>query len=460
MNRVKLALAALALTAGCTPATTVTPTPYQDNDIVPYVQVKHPEWSRNATIYELNTRQFTVEGTFAAAEEHLPRIRALGVDIVWLMPIHPIGEARRKGTLGSPYAVRDYRGVNPEFGTLSDLKSFVARAHQLGMYVILDWVANHSAWDNPLIDEHPDWYTRDAHGRITHVPGTDWTDVADFDYSQPGLRRYMTESLEYWVREVGIDGYRCDVAGYVPLDFWEQARRRLDAIKPVFMLAEWESRDLHAHAFDMTYAWRWYELMHNIANGKANAGALAGYYADARNTWPADAMRMTFVSNHDKNSWDGTQFEQFGDALAAAIVLSVVGEGMPLLYGGQEAGLDRRLAFFEKDPIDWRQHWVGDLYQRLFALLHDNTALWHASRGAPLVPVTNNQPQRVFSFIRANQRDKVFAVLNFSDEPVRVRFDDALHHGRYRDWFSDQTVSVDAATELDLQPWAYRVLVR
>ncbi len=224
----------------------------------PYVKIAHPEWSKNATIYQINTRQFTPEGTFGAAEKQLPRLKELGAVILWLMPVHEIGVRNRKGSLGSPYAVRDYYSVNREFGALADLKHFVNAAHSLGMVVILDWVANHTAWDNPLVAEHPEWYARDWKGDFRPTPWWDWPDIIDFDYAQPAVRRYMTDALRYWVSEVDVDGYRCDVAGFVPTDFWNNVRKELDAIKPVFMLAEWESRDLHAEAFDMTYAWRVY----------------------------------------------------------------------------------------------------------------------------------------------------------------------------------------------------------
>ena len=309
--------------------------PYQP---VPYMRVTHPAWSRNATIYQINTRQFTHEGTFRAAETHLSRLKDLGVDILWLMPIHPIGEKNRKGGLGSPYSVRDYYGVNPEFGSLADLKHFVAAAHDLGMYVILDWVANHTAWDNPLVEEHPEWYDRDWKGDFRPTPWWDWPDIIDLDYRQPALRKYMIGALKYWVAEVGVDGYRCDVAGFVPNDFWNQARKELDAIKPVFMLAEWESRDLYEAAFDMCCASSWYDAMHLIAKGRVDLNPLYVYYSWNEKAYPDDSIRMNFVSNHDKNSADGTEFEQFGEALEAVIVLSVVGEGMPLIYNGQEVG--------------------------------------------------------------------------------------------------------------------------
>ena len=460
MKRRVFGFATLVLAAGCATAPVPTPEAATRQGPPAQVRVEHPDWAKNAAIYELNTRQFTEEGTFEAARAHLPRIRDLGVDIVWLMPIHPIGEKRRKGSLGRPYAVRDYRKVNPEFGTLEDFRRFVATAHDLGMYVIIDWVANHTAWDNWMIEQHPEWYTRDAAGEFTHPADTDWTDVADLDFSQPGLREYMAESLEYWVREVGIDGYRCDVAGLVPTDFWNDVRRRLDAIKPVFMLAEWETQELHEQAFDATYAWRLYDLVHNVAMGKADARVLRDYYEDDQANWPADAIRMTFVSNHDKNTWDGTQFEQFGAALEAAIVLTVVGEGMPLLYNGQEAGNTKRLEFFEKDAIRWQAHPLADFYRDLFALLEGNRALWHGAQGGQMELIDNDAPGQVLSFVRRKGDDRVFAAFNFSARPATVRFGGRVHHGAWRNHFDGATERIDAATTLQLAPWGYRVFVR
>lgn len=426
----------------------------------PYVHITHPEWSKNATIYQLNTRQFSAEGTFAAAETQLPRLRRLGVDIIWLMPIHPIGTENRKGTLGSPYSVQDYFSVNPEFGSLDDLKHFVDSAHSQGMYVIIDWVANHTAWDNDLRKDHPDWYERDYKGDFRPTPWWDWSDIIDLDYSQPGLRKYMTGALKYWVREVGIDGYRCDVAGFVPVDFWNQVRTELDAIKPVFMLAEWESRDLHARAFDMTYAWSWYDAVRDVVRGEADLNRLFVYYSWNESAFPREAYRMTYVSNHDTNAWEATQFEAFGDGLQAAIVLSVVGEGLPLVYNGQEAGNTKRLEFFEKDSIEWRDHPIGALYGNLFRLKKSNTALWNGQWGARMIRVWNSAPEKVFSFVRRNDRDKVFALINFSAEPQTVTFSGTLHEGIYREYFSGEAVEFDASSEITLEPWDYRVLVR
>jgi glycosidase len=430
---------------------------YTPRDLV----VEHPEWARNAAIYQINTRQFTPEGTFEAARAELPRLAEMGIDIVWLMPIHPIGEAERKGSLGSPYAVRDFYGVNPEFGTLEDLRAFIADAHALDMHVILDWVANHSAWDNPLVTEHPDWYTRDANGEMQFPPGTDWSDVVDFNYDSPELRQYMTEVMAWWVQDVGVDGFRADVAGMVPIDFWQTLRSQLDEIKPTFMLAEWETRDHHDGAFSATYAWSWNNTMHDIAMGDADVGGLRGYYFyDQDNTWPADAYRLTYTANHDQNAWVATQFDRWGEALEAVFVLSVVGEGMPMVYNGQEAGNPKMLEFFERDPIEWRDHPLNDHFTRLFGLLEVNSAIWHGEAGGQMVDISNSNPDDVFSFVRANGDDAVFAVFNFSAEAQSVNFEGDVHGGGWSDFSTGETASFDADTTLDIEPWGWRVYVR
>jgi 1,4-alpha-glucan branching enzyme len=427
---------------------------------VPYVRLRHPEWSKDAVLYQVNLRQFTPEGTLAAAQQQLPRLKALGADILWLMPIHPIGEKNRKGTLGSPYAPRDYLAVNPEFGTFDDLKRFVDRAHELGLYVILDWVANHTAWDNVLVGQHPEWYERDWKGEFHPASWWDWSDIIELDYNQPGLRRYMTEALKFWVREAGIDGYRCDVAGYVPVDFWNNARRELDAIKPVFMLAEWETAELHAEAFDATYAWEWNKAAHEAtANGKG-IPPLRTYYSQQDNAWPREAMRMMYITNHDVNAWEGTEAGRFGPGLEAATVLSVVSAGIPLIYNGQEAGSDRQLKFFEKDPIAWQQHPRGDLYRRLFALKKANTALWNAQWGARMIDVPNSAPLHVLSFVRQDEQNKVFALFNFSQQKRRVTFDSELSPGRYTDFATGQSVELRAGDAVELPAWGYKVLTR
>lgn len=424
-----------------------------------YVRIKHPKWSKDAVMYQINLRQFTAEGTLAAAELELPRLRQLGVDILWLMPIHPIGEKNRKGGLGSPYAVKDYLDVNPEFGDKADFKRFMDAAHRQGFKVILDWVANHTAWDNALVESHPDWYAKDWKGDFHPTPWWDWSDIIDLDYSQPELRKYMTNALKYWVKEFDVDGYRCDVAGLVPTDFWNTARKELDKIKPVFMLAEWESKDLHEYAFDMTYAWSWWEALANVCTLKADTGALYGYYAWNEKHWPREAMRMIHTTNHDKNSWEGTEFERFGAGVKTAIVFSFLSEGMPLIYNGQEAGNEKRLEFFEKDPIQWREHEHGALFKKLIEIKKANPALWNGPWGARMQQVLNSQSERVFSFVRDDGSNKVFALFNFSAEDREILFPTALHHGSYRDAFSGEPADFGPATTLPLPAWGYRVFI-
>ena len=423
----------------------------------PYVKIEHPAWSRSASIYQINTRQFTTEGTFRAAEEHLPRLLDLGVDILWLMPVNPIGKVNRKGSLGSPYAVRDYYGVNPELGTLADLQHFLDAAHDAGFHVILDWVANHTAWDNTLVAEHPEWYARDWKGDFRPTPWWDWSDIIDLNYDLPEVRRYMTEAMKYWIRDVGFDGFRCDVAGFVPTDFWNTVRRELDAIKPVFMLAEWESRDLHARAFDMTYAWGWFDSVSRLCRGEVDLGALFVYYSWNEKAYPRDAMRMTFVTNHDKNAWDGTEYELFGAGVNAAIVLSTMGEGMPLIYNGQEAGNPRRLAFFDRDPIEWGEHPNGALYRNLLRLRKRNTALHNGAWGARMIHVPNDHAERVLSFVRENNTDKVFVVINFSNERRSVTHKETLFVGSYRDYLGGSDVDLQPDSVIDLPAWGYKV---
>lgn len=426
----------------------------------PEVRLSHPQWSKNAAIYQINTRQFSPQGTFQAIEQQLPRLKALGVDLLWIMPIHPIGLTNRKGTLGSPYAVQDYYAINPEFGTEADFAHLVQAIHAAGLYIILDWVPNHTAWDNPLAAQHPTWYDRDYKGDFRPTPWWDWSDIIDLNYQVPELRQYMTEAMCHWVRQYDIDGFRCDVAGFVPLDFWETLRAELDAIKPVFLLAEWENRDMHRDAFDMTYGWSWKGAVQSICAGKADVSALYNYYSWNEKAFPKDGYRMLMVSNHDINSWEGTELELFGDGLEAAITLSVISEGLPLIYNGQEAGNPKRLAFFEKDPIQWQPHRQGQLYQTLLAIKKAHTPLWNGKWGARMINVPNNHPNQVFSFVRQDENDKVFAVFNFSAQPLTIQFKETLCHGSYTNAFTNQPIRFDEASTCALPAWGYQVFLK
>lgn len=424
-----------------------------------YVEITHPEWSKNATIYEVNLRQYTQEGTFAAFEKHLPRLKKMGVDIIWLMPIHPIGEKNRKGSLGSYYSVKDFKGINPEFGTMKDFQHLVDQIHSMGMYVIIDWVGNHSAWDNPLATEHPEWYTKTRAGNFQPTPWYDWDDVIDFDYEQPNFRKYMTEALKFWVKEANIDGYRADVAGFIPVDFWENARKELDEIKPVFMLAEWESRDLFNKSFDMTYSWSLWEQL-RIAVNQQKLPGLVEYLSHDVNSVPRNAYRMTFTDNHDKNSWEGNPYLNFGEGLKTAIVMTGVVNGMMLCYSGQEAGLNRSLKFFEKDPIDWKYNENEVLFNKLFHLKHKNQALWNGKYGGEMIRVVNDQQDKIISFHREKNTDAVLPILNFSKETVKVNLDTKYFQGKYKELFTGKLFDLKDKTVLEMAPWSYLVLVR
>ena len=452
----------IIILTGCNPQKKdSTATPPGEERYVPkkYVELKHPEWSKNATIYEVNVRQYTAEGTFKAFEPHLQRLKDMGVDILWLMPIHPIGVEKRKGTLGSEYSVKDYYAVNPEYGTFDELKQLVKKIHEMGMYVIIDWVANHSAWDNQLAKDHPDWYTKTPEGNFQPTPWYDWDDVIDFDYNVPAMRKYMTDAMKYWVKEADIDGYRCDVAGFIPVDFWDNVRSELDAIKPVFMLAEWESRDLYKKAFDMTYAWSLWDEMKRAVQQK-NVGGLFSYMAHDVNSVPPGAYRMTFTDNHDKNSWEGNQFSNFGDGLEACMVFCSVVNGMPLVYSGQEAGLNKSLKFFDKDSIEWKQHPFYDLYKKLFALKHTNQALWNGEWGGQMLRITNDKMDKVISFSREKNGNRVIPIINFSDQSVSVKLNSTYYTGTYTEYFTGKQYELKGDDIITVPARGYLVFVK
>ncbi|RTL46724.1 MAG: DUF3459 domain-containing protein [Burkholderiales bacterium] len=387
----------------------------------------HAAWSRQAVIYQINVRQYSQAGTLAAVQADLPRLKQLGVDILWLMPLQPIGTLNRKGTLGSYYSISDYTGVNPEFGSMADAKALVAAAQKLGFKVILDWVANHTAWDHGWTQAHKDWYKLDAQGEIYAVtfnagqPTEEhWDDVVALDYRSEGLRVAMIDAMAFWVREVGLDGFRCDVASLVPTDFWVRARRELETIKPLFMLAESDAVELHTSgAFDMTYDWSLPDdVFKKIGKGDAGAPLLKDWLARQPGKYPAQAYRMRFTSNHDFNSWHGTDAELYGDARQALAVLTFTLPGMPLIYNGQEAGLDKRLAFFEKDAIDWHVADLSDFYAGLVALKHRHPALAAGDHGGGLTPLP--APADVVAFERRLGTDALSVAVNLSAVPQAV----------------------------------------
>jgi len=420
------------------------------------VEIKHVDWSKNASIYEANIRQFSKEGTFKKFEDYLPELKKMNVGIIWLMPINPIGEKNRKGSLGSYYSVKDYKDINPEFGTKEDFKNLVDKIHELGMYVIIDWVANHTAWDHKWITTNPEFYTKDKEGKM--VSPFDWSDVADLNYDNKELRSEMTDAMKYWVSDFGIDGFRCDVAGMVPLDFWNDVRVSLDKIKPVFMLAEASEPELQEKAFDMTYGWQYKDLFNDIAQGKKTAKDLADYIKnDEEKKYNPDSYRMIFTSNHDENSWNGTEFERLGDAAETFLVLSNLLKGMPLCYSGQEAGFNKRLEFFERDPIVWKEHKFRELYTKLFALKKENKALWNGLSGGDVMILKTDNDETVFAFSRKKDNKEILSVINLSPKSQKVYVHDSSISGTYKNIITGNSFQLEKNITLEMKPWEYQI---
>ena len=423
----------------------------------------HPEWSYSAVLYEMNVRQLTAEGTLRAAEKKLKGLRDLGIDAIWLMPIYPIGIEGRKGELGSYYSIKDYCAVNPEFGEMADLDSFVDKAHSLGMKVILDWVANHTARDAKWLKTKPaDWYEREADG-TAKVPW-DWTDTAKLNYANRDVWRGEIESMRFWIEKHNIDGFRCDMAMLVPIEFWQEAHKVLHAIKPdVFMLAEAEELNLFDHAFDMGYAWEIHHMMCDIAKGERRVWDLRNtLYAD-RERYPRSAMRMMFTSNHDENSWSGSEQSRFGQALEVMTALTFLWEAsMPLLYTGQEMGYDHSFLFFDKDaiPEEYQKREYSEMYRKLIALKHSQPALQAGERGGRIIEIENNAKDCLMTFVRETDDSRVVAILNLSPYTIHANYNNGIYAGTYTDAMTGEEVLLPVHLEQDIKPWGYTILYK
>ncbi len=443
---------ALLLAAGCSQKGAVT---------VPV----HPEWAYNSVIYEMNVRQYTLEGTFAAAAEELPRLKKLGVDVIWLMPVYPIGVEQRKGTLGSYYAISDYCAINPEFGTMADFDAFLDKAHKAGFKVILDWVANHTSPDAVWESEKPaDWYVRDSLGNT--VTQYDWTDIAELNYDSREMREEMRNSMRFWL-ERGVDGFRCDMACEVPVDFWRETLPALRAEYPgTYYLAEGENPELHTDAFDASYAWELHHLLNDIAQGKKSVSDLKSYIAKDAAGVPAEAFRLMFTSNHDENSWAGTEFERMGEAAdVMALLTFVLPSGQPLIYTGQEIGYDHRFEFFEKDPVPaWEWNARSDFYRSLVDLRHAHPALAAGEKGGKadwLAPEVHEGPaENLLVFSRTvsaeesltSTADEVIVIANLGDGPVTLSLP---FSGSRKEYFSGKTYG--GGDRVTIAPWGWMV---
>jgi glycosidase len=413
-----------------------------------------PQCFCNAAIYEMNIRQITPSGTFAAAQAELTRLKNIGVDVVWVMPIQPIGVQERKGTLGSYYAISDYTGFNPEFGNRVDFQRFVDCAHTLGLKVILDWVANHTSPDH-VWTKHEGWHKRNDNGSLKVQ--YDWTDIAELNYDNADMRLAMADAMKFWLTELHIDGFRCDMAMLVPTDFWEYAAAELRKVKPdLLLLAEAESPDLMQNAFNIHYAWELHHAMNDVAQGKISADALWDCIEKQRAQFPQGAVPLIFTSNHDENSWNGTAFERMGEqgAMAFAAFCYIV-RGTPLIYTGQETGNRHRLAFFEKDNIERVPNAPqAKFYTALNALRKAHPALW--SNG-DMFKINNSIPQHIFSALRKQGDNSVIGVFNFSGYPLTVRFDDANFQGKFLQFGDNREVALSPNQELQMQAWEYKI---
>ena len=433
----------------------------------------------NSVVYELNIRQATEEGTFAAAEKYLPELKAMGVDIVWLMPINPIGVEARKGSLGSYYSIIDCKAINPEFGTMKDFEKFLATAHSLGLKVIIDWVANHTSRDAKWWKEgKKSWYVMDNSTGLPIVE-YDWTDIAKLNYNNTKMRAAMIDALKFWVKK-GVDGYRCDVAMNVPGDFWAEAWKQVRAINPdVYLLAEGEEQWLHESGFEATYAWELHHIFNAMAKGGSETKNVAGdgtiktdaktvadlkeYLARDEEKYPAPAMRLMFTSNHDENSWAGTEFERMGDAHKTFAALTfVLPKSQPLIYTGQEIGLNRRLQFFEKDSVkelvdlEYGKEY-REFYKTLCAFRHNNAVLAAGNDVAPIVYV-ENAPETVLAFTREKGDNKVLCVFNFSAEPAALTITEAAA-GDYT-CACGEAKRFKAGDVVDLEAWGFMLLAK
>jgi glycosidase len=417
-----------------------------------------PDWVRSAVIYEINVRQYSVAGNFAAVTADLPRLHKLGVDVLWFMPIHPIGEQNRKGPLGSYYAVRDYLAVSSEFGTEADFRKLVEAAHAQGFRVVLDWVGNHTAWDNPLAREHPDYFVRDAKGAFEPPAGTDWSDVIQLDFSNPAVLDYQSNAMAHWVKEFGVDGFRCDFATGVPTAFWNELAARLRALRPdLFLLAESELPQHQLHAYNASYGFEMMQTFNAVAQGRAGVSHIDDTLARERVLFPAGGALLRYTSNHDENSWNGTEFERLGGGVAPLAVLAFVLDGIPLIYNGQEIGLDHRLAFFERDPIGWPARMPAQtaFYRTLCRLKHAHPAL---HTGAAMRRLATTKNESLYVVLREAEGQRVVALLNLTARDVTADAYDPALAGEWHDVFTGEKVTLSAAVPLSLRSWQYRVL--
>lgn len=422
------------------------------------------DWIDTAVIYEVNVRQYTEEGTFAAFSEHLERLKEMGVNTLWFMPVYSISDLNKKGTLGSYYSIRDYKSINSEFGTLEEFKELVNTAHDMGFKVVMDWVANHTGWDHTWITEHPEYYVKDENGNIISPLNTDWTDVAQLDYTNADMRAAMIEAMKFWVEEVDVDGFRCDYAQGVPIDFWESARAALDEVKPIYMLAEdgTNSDSLLNAAFDSNYNFEFYDALKLNSSVLNMADSLEKF---VHRVLPYGAFKMNFIDNHDKNTYDGTLEERFGtDCLGAFYTLVFTAEGIPLIYSGNEEDTNISLEFFEKNNIDFGDYKYSELLSRLCEIKTTYEPLYNGVAGGN-VRIISDDNKNVLAYERVKNGKKITVVVNVSGNEQNVKYEskisagNILLHGDKTGIIDKEETKLNTKNLNSLSAWEYYIIL-
>lgn len=450
-----------------------------DKELAQTIAPVSPDMMENSVIYEANIRQYSPEGTLDAFTKDIPKLKNLGVKVIWVMPVYPVSMKRRKATgdlsvedikdpkerekyLGSYYAISDYTAINPDMGTMEDFQELVKTAHDNGMYVILDWVANHTGWDHKWITEHPEYYHKNKKGEVTDPlnPETGeswgWTDVAHLDYTSKELYEPMADELLFWVKEQNIDGFRCDVADNVPTAFWEYAVPKLEAVKPVFMLMESNKPYLFKGIFDMGYGWDLHHIMNDVAQGKKTVAAIDAYLAKKDTMYDSSDIMMNFTSNHDENSWNGTEYERLGDAAEAFAALTYMVPGMPLIYTGQEYDFDRRLKFFEKDEITKEKGKMYPVYEKLGDLKNNNKALNGGKQPAGYTRIKTSYDAAVLAFKREKGDKKAWYIANLSKSPEKFTLP---VEGTFTNYMTGEKITLKKGQQHTFNPWQYYILV-
>ena len=407
-------------------------------------------WAKNAVLYEVNIRQYTTEGTFTAFQQHLPRLKMLGIDILWLMPITPISEFKKQGSLGSYYACSSYTKINPEFGNLDDFKKLLLEAHQLGLKVIIDWVANHTGCDHKWTKTNPEFYILDENGNFTERNG--WKDVIDLNYGNAVLKSAMIEAMKFWIEECDIDGFRCDMAHLVPLDFWKNARYKCDQLKKLFWLAECDEKE-YLNVFDSNYAWDWMHLSEKLVNQEINVHALINNLQQYLN-FENNKLKLFFTSNHDENSWNGTEFEKYGILSKAFAVLTFTWNGIPLIYSGQEIPNYRRLKFFDKDELIWKFPLKQEQFYTTLSSLHKE----YGFNEAKIEILPTDQTASILSFIKIFNDKMWLVILNLSKHDRILFKTNHLHlKGSFKNIFSKLIFTFNAEESFELMVGDYLV---